>query len=284
MKIIITGADGFVGSNVENQLVRKGYSVIGMSRQRDEIDIADSEKWSKVIKLFENANAVIHCAASLRSDETALLSNILGSYNVIQAAKTTGVTKFIYISSVPVIGTPINLFVTEDHLINPKTLYHITKYSVEQMLNLPENKMLNAMTLRITSPIGIGMPRNRLLSRILTSCLCGMPIMVYGNGSRVQNYIDVRDVARAISLSLDCTIANELLLVGGTSISNIDLANLCIKLTNSDTTIKHTEVNDPQENDRWIIDGSKAKNMLGYEPSILLEQSIREIYEDMKCE
>jgi UDP-glucose 4-epimerase len=187
----------------------------------------------------------------------------------------------------PVIGKPERIPITEEHLVNPNSLYHITKYAAELFLKLPDFNNLNYAILRIPSPIGPKMPRDKILSFIINSCLLNEPIKLLGKGSRVQNYVDIRDIARAVLLAVEQIergyFRNETFFIAGHSVSNVELAVLCKELIKSSSEIILNEKADEEEDFRWIIDGNKAKRLFSYEPEISLEESILNISSWLKA-
>ncbi len=126
------------------------------------------------------------------------------------------------------------------------------------------------------------MPNGLILSVFIINCLRNAPIRLIGKGNRVMNYIDARDIAKAVLCSVEHPDVSGLFLLNGTSISNIDLARLCINVINSKSVIEFSGDDDPQDAQRWIIDGSKAENLLGFTAQITVEQTIRDISESLR--
>ena len=181
---------------------------------------------------------------------------------------------FIYISSTHVIGKPKVLPITESHLVNPLDIYYSTKLFAEHLTGLLENDGFNAYILRIPSPIGQKMPKNKILTTFVRNALQNRAIKMFGMGTRKQNYVDVRDIAYAVSLCLEKSASGIFNIAGKSCISNLDLANTCIKLLRSSSKIVFSDQPDPDENLRWEISISKAEKILGYMPKYTIEDSI----------
>lgn len=291
-KILITGADGFIGTYVTKYLLAQGYDVIALTNSekldiRSErltfiaADIRDEGFVKKVSQAIGTCRTVVHLAADIHvpGDGRTIQVNCLGTYHVTELANELKADKLIYMSSVPVIGKPTVVPVTEDHPLQPKTLYHITKLAGEGIVNQVGRPEMSKIILRIPSPVGRGMRHNAFLYRIIEQCHKGQDILLYGAGGRVQNYIDVRDIAEAVRLSVDKE-AEGLFLIAGESVSNLQMAEKCIACTNAHVKIVFSGVEDAEETDCWEISGEKAKEVLGYMPRYALKETIEWIYSE----
>jgi UDP-glucose 4-epimerase len=287
--VAVTGVSGFVGSHVAHALKSKGYKVLSLSRTAPStpvdkhitLDISDCLAMERITADLPALICVVHVAASKKQDESAITANVLGTYNVLKHLGKRA-RNICNISSAPIIGVPEEEPITEQHPVKPLSLYHLTKYQAEMLCELPEFQELNISHLRFASPIGVGMPINVITSVFIANCLSNTPVSINGKGERVMNYIDTRDVANAVVLAVKKPAVSGLFLLNGTSISNIDLARLCVKVTNSQSEIKFTGVPDSQDSHKWIIDGSKAEKELGFVARIPLEQSISDIAESIR--
>ncbi|MDE6604116.1 MAG: NAD(P)-dependent oxidoreductase [Lachnospiraceae bacterium] len=292
-KILVTGAAGFIGIYVTRHLLAQGYDVIALinSKKLDaqsdrltvvEADICDEGLAKKVSGVIGQCQTVVHLAADIRvpGDGRTIDVNCLGTYHVTELANELGASKLIYLSSVPVIGKPVDVPITEEHPLHPKTLYHITKLAGEGIVNQVGALGMKKLMLRIPSPVGRGMRQNVFLYRMLEQCRKGQDILLYGAGGRVQNYVDVRDIAEAVSLS-ETRDAEGVFLIGGESISNLQLAEKCIACTNAGVQIKFAGVEDAAETECWELSGEKARTVLGYVPGHTLDDTIGWIYSEL---
>ncbi len=295
-EVIVTGASGFIGSYVADSLVAAGCNVIAPVRriqdthsesrlQYVQCDLSERSAIDLIAQKVQDCDALIHIAADIHIPGTtdSFASNIAMTANMVSLVARLGIKKLIYISSIPVIGKPLYTPIDENHQINPVTLYHHSKYIGEKIVlnGLPN---CTCQVLRIASPVGVGMSESVFLSRVIRSAKAGEEIKVWGNGTRVQNYIDVRDVAEAVIRSLESGLESDgvFLIKGHESISNIGLIERCISLLNSSSRLVMTGIEDPSEDERWVIDGSKAEQLLGYRPKYLLDDSIGWISDDME--
>lgn len=290
--ILITGINGFIGKFLKDYIEKQNIGIvygIGKRKQKNQerylnLNISNEDFLKKIKSFFPKCNIVIHLAASLdmTNGYQNITSNCIGTFNICRLAEAWNSKKIIYISSLPVIGVPVQLPINEEHTINPQSIYHITKYAGEQMVNMYCNKKITGIILRIPSPIGHGMNMNTLLPSIIKKCIENKNIILYGTGKRKQNYIDVRDVVDAIMLAIKydkCGIFN---IAAKNSISNLDLAKKCIKITNSSSKIVFSDIEDREENFKWDVSIQKAEKELGYIPHFDIDESIKWIYESVR--
>lgn len=292
MNVLITGINGLIGRAIAKELV-KHHTVLGLVRT-EELNPIDSVEYftgdisdSKSYKILEGKeiNAIVHCAASLNKNplaEDIITSNCLGVRNMAFLALEKKVSSFVYISGTHIIGKPINVPITEDHPAKPLISYHSSKLFGEHYLeNVLKDVCLT--TLRVSSPVGDELSGGKILTVFIKNCLADQTITLAGKGERVQNYIDVKDVGESVLLSLEKKIAGVFNIAGEESISNIELANLIIELTNSKTEIVFSG-EDPQEEDKWIIAIEKAKSELGFKPKVSMKDTISAIVKRYKDE
>ncbi|MBO4901211.1 MAG: NAD(P)-dependent oxidoreductase [Lachnospiraceae bacterium] len=284
--VIVTGGGGFIGTYVCKRLHEKGCSLIVIDRVAVEApyvyksivtDIGNDACVEQICRELtgDTVSAVIHLAADIRMNETESLirTNCLGTLHITEVAARLQAERFVYLSSAPVIGEPVKRPVDEEHPVNPLTLYHVTKYAGEMIVKDLDAKGIRTSVLRICSPIGVREKQTAYLGFLLDKCRMDQDIQVYGTGSRVQNYIDVRDVANAVCLALK---GQGLYLIrGGSSISNLELAKLCVYLTGSSSKVVTGTKPDPDDHVQWILDGGRAERELGYVPAYSVEDTIR---------
>jgi UDP-glucose 4-epimerase len=249
-------------------------------RQQVQVDLGLTSFAEKVHDLTPRCAAIVHAAAALDKDlylPAISLTNCLGTQQVLKLARIWNVASFVYISSVGVIGTPRQLPVTEEHPTDPPTAYHASKLFGEQLTRLAGQNGLASAVLRLTSPVGPGMPGNRILSVFVKRALANEPLQLAGQGTRRQNYVDVRDVAIAVESCLHGHITGTFNIAGRNSISNRELAETCIHTLESSSKITSTGQRDPEERIVWEVSIAKAAEGFGYDPRYAIEDSIRAV-------
>ena len=280
MKVLITGVAGFIGKHLVNYLSKNGnFNVYGLDRVTLDCedtnneyivaDLLDNDLCRKVLSLCGQIDAIVHAASLITADNfnsSLVPCNCQGMLNTIQMAHLVQCKRFIYLSSIPVIGKPLLHPITEDHPTMPQTTYHASKLFGEHVLLLQDNKDLNPIILRLSSPIGKGMNTKTILPTFLDCCKSGRDITLFGKGTRKQNYIDVRDICAAIELALQSDYSGVYNIGGNRTISNYDLAALCIQLTNSKSSIIFNGKYNSEDDDNWDISIEKALKELHFEP------------------
>ena len=303
MKILVTGGAGFIGSHVVDMLIDAGHSVavvddlstgrlsnLNPKARFYQVDIRSADMREVFEK--ERPEVVDHHAAQMdvrKSVEDPIFDadvNIQGSINVAQLAMEYGVRKFIHISSGgAVYGEPVYLPCDEDHPVRPLCPYGASKYTFELYLYMfKELYNLDYSVLRYPNVYG---PRQDphgeagVVAIFIGRMLAGEPVTVNGSGDQVRDFVYVGDCARA----------NLMILEGGSG----GVYNLGF---NVGTTINQifdglkTITGYPEdarhgapkagETFRIYLDASRAKQDLGWEPTVELDEGLRRTVEYFK--
>jgi nucleoside-diphosphate-sugar epimerase len=109
---------------------------------------------------------------------------------------------------------------------------------------------------------------------MIENALSDRPLVLYGEGSRRQNYVDVRDIASAIEKCISTRQGGIFNIGGMSSISNKELAETCIRCLGSQSVIEYAGKPDPEEGINWEVSIAKARKLIGYEPALSIEDSI----------
>jgi UDP-glucose 4-epimerase len=288
MRVLVTGSSGFVGSIIAGHLQEIGHQVVGLSRRPNRtlslpevihLDISDVEI-NRLSKGISPCEAIVHAAASVSYElfsPSISLTNCLGTQKMLELSSTWKSSSFIFISSIQVIGQPLHLPLSEDHQTRPMTAYHASKLYGEHLTRLSNRNGLTTTVLRLTSPVGPHMPENRIFSVFIRNALDNKPLKLTGHGTRKQNYVDVRDVARSVELCLSKNMSGLFHVAADECISNYDLAKLCVNKLNSFSNIEFRGIPDPEEGIVWDISIDKARRRLGFSPQYKLAESILDV-------
>jgi UDP-glucose 4-epimerase len=153
----------------------------------------------------------------------------------------------------------------------------------EQLTGLVARAGVPAVSLRLTAPVGPGMPEGRILSRFVRRALDGEPLEVAGHGTRRQDYVDVRDIAAAVQACIDRQATGLLNIASGRSTSNLDLARACTETLGSGSPVRLSGLPDPEDGVRWEVSIEKAAAALAYEPRHSLADSIRAVAAELQA-
>ena len=297
-KVVVTGGAGFIGSHLVDALIERGFDVhvvdnyaagkcagrISAKATYREVDVRDE----KLTGIFAGAQYVFHLAAlprveySLTHPFETFDVNAGGTINVLRAARRAGVKRVVLASSAAVYGDSQELPLREDASPNPKSPYGFQKHVSELACRYwSEQEGLSTVSLRYFNVYG---PRvdpegayALVVGRFLKLRMEGKPLTISGDGTHTRDYVHVRDVARANILAAESTAAGkgELINVGtGRESSVLDIAALI------GSEVEHVE--ERVEPARCAADIRRPKELLGWEPSIKLEDGIANLKKSLE--
>lgn len=287
MKILITGSNGFVGKSIAKELIVGNYIIGCGTKEKSVIEVDDYIQWDisdeEIPKRLSDIkiDIIIHAAASLAKDDgdkRLVKVNCMGTHQIYTLARKISVKKVIYLSSIPIIGVPGKVPIKENSEVNPITMYHATKAAGEYILNQLIKDGIHVINLRITSPIGPGMPIKTIVPIFLEKALNGRNIILSGKGKRQQNYIDVRDIGYAVRKLIDNSISDGVYNIASKdTISNYELAKMCIRITGSASEISFSNSKDLYDDWVWDVDTSKLTKAIGNFNKYGIRESLTDI-------
>ncbi|HXK41172.1 MAG TPA: NAD-dependent epimerase/dehydratase family protein [Candidatus Paceibacterota bacterium] len=287
MKCLVTGGAGFIGSNITDELIRLGHKVIiidNLSLGKREylnpeakfhkLDIRD---YKKIKPLFRGIDCVFHLAAQPRIQPSIINpaesfdNNVLGTFNVLLAAKESGVKKVVYSASSSAYGDQKKLPLKEDMIAQPKNPYALFKYMGEEMCELFHSLYgLPVVCLRYFNVYGERQSTTGAYATVIGIFLkqkkSGKPLTIVGNGKQLRDFTYVVDVARANVAAMKSKKAiGHLINIGsGHNYSVNEVAKMIDE--------KHIYIPPrPGESRVTLADISKAEKLLGWKPRVSLE-------------
>lgn len=283
-RVLVTGSSGFVGQAILRHLSAK-YTLVGLSRRptpgvheliQHDLSVPGI---AAITAAAERCEVIIHAAARVDMDPfnaEVVATNTTGTLNAAALAAEWN-AYVIYLSSIQVIGRPQETPITEDHPTHPLTTYHTTKLFGEHLIaaSVPAS-----CSLRLTAPVGAGMPPARILPTFVRRAATGEGLKLAGEGGRRQDYVRVDDIAAAAAACIERRPRGVFNLGAGVSISNLELARLCIETLGSWSDITFSEHRDPEEDARWEVSIEKARDAFGYAPHSDLRDVIRALASD----
>ena len=292
MRAFVTGATGFIGNYLVLELRRRGWNVVCMVRRGLETkdqgiacvqaDLLQPAQLDGILHPAGTVDSVFHFGALLPAAdptiEQYLLANCAATSRLLEVAARMGARSFVYASSLPVIGSPEHLPITEEHSVKPKHPYHLSKLCGEMACETARRVLnRNVSSLRITSPYGPGMTQKGVLPRFVSKALKSEEIQWMGSGERAQNFVHVTDVVEAALLAAE-TDRPGLYNVGGSETTSMqELARSVAKPTReTGSNASASGKPDPEEGCRWEVDLTRTAAALGYRPQVSLEQGLGE--------
>ncbi|NOX34959.1 MAG: SDR family NAD(P)-dependent oxidoreductase [Deltaproteobacteria bacterium] len=296
-KILVTGAGGFIGSHLAEELVRQNYKVKafvlynsfnswGWLDNADkavtdnmEIICGDVRDPFCVNDAVKGCDAVMHLAAliaipySYMAPASYVDTNITGTLNILSAAKKSGVEKVIHTSTSEVYGSAMFVPITEDHPLQGQSPYSATKIGADQ-LALSYYRSFNT-PVTIIRPFNTYGPRQSaraVIPTIITQVLSGKKNIKLGHLTPTRDFSYVEDTVNGfIAAARSETCNGEVINLGtGFEISIKDIVEMILRLMGSDMKIETERQRtrpEKSEVNRLCSDNTKAKRLLDWEPA-----------------
>jgi UDP-glucose 4-epimerase len=297
MNFLITGAAGFLGSNLANYLVREGHQVRGL----DDLSAGNPEVLSnqvlftrgdvndrpKLWTLLQEVDCVYHLAARVSVPESVLYpreynaTNVGGTVSLMEAMRDVGVKRVVFISSGAVYGDQGNQPLRESASPNPRSPYAVSKLAAEYYVRtIGDLWGIETVLLRVFNAYGPGqhLPPSHapVIPNYLRQAMRGSSVVMHGDGSQTRDYVYVDDVVNAmIAAATAPDINHQVINVGsGKETSIRDLVRLIMTVTGSKVEALVNQKNDPGVS-RMCADLHLAREKLGYQPRFSLEEGLR---------
>jgi UDP-glucose 4-epimerase len=301
VKILVTGAAGFIASHVADAYVSAGHEVVivddlsrGAKRNVNpkaifhQCDIRDREAVEQIFLSVKPA-VVNHHAAQMdvrRGVREPLFDaqvNILGSLNLIEASVAHGVKRFVYAATAGAgYGEPKQMPVPENYPINPITPYGISKHTVEHYLFTFQFLYgLPYVVLRYGNVYG---PRQNsqgeagVFAIFSEQLLAGIQPLIYGDGKKLRDYVYISDVVAANVAALERG-TNQIFNIGsGVATADIEVFQTVRQLLDKKVEPKYV-ARRAGEIDNICLDISKAKSLLQWQPRVKLPDGAKLVVE-----
>lgn len=246
--IVITGATGFIGQHLLEDLLPLNYRITIITRdpnkamrvKSDKIKVikADLTDQESLVKAFEGADVVVNLAAELRQSIIIEQTNIQGTHHLVHALKLNNVKQCIHLSSVGVVGLQYSMNpieISEDSECHPKNEYERTKLASEQILkNAAKENDFNLSILRPTNVFGEYHPKKALYQ--LYSKLKNSSVFIASKDA-VVNYVYVKDVTAVIINAIQNPVTNGVYNIGE-AIPLKDFVGIIANILNREIKVK----------------------------------------------
>jgi len=286
MRLLVTGATGFIGSHICEGLLDNGDEVYGLSRLRDTSKISefvghprfhtvkgDITDFDVLHRLFHETKfeAIFHVAVHHPHQYTddpfpCFEANVRGTINIMRAAYLAGINRVVASSSMSVYGPAEYLPVNEKHPTKPANLYGLSKLMDDMVYEHYAQRFgVKTIVLRYSGVFG---PRRGwgAVSNFTTKALASEPPVILSDGSDQWDNLHVKDVVKANTLALDNIdkLQFEILNIGlGRGVSVAYVATKIIELTNAAVELQFGNASPAPP---FIYDISKATRLLGFVP------------------
>ena len=304
-KVLVTGADGFIGSHLTEALVREGHNVRAFVlynsfnswgwldycspdvKGKFEVFAGDIRDPHGVREAMKGCDAVLHLAAliaipySYHSPDTYLDTNVKGTLNVLQAARAFGVGRLIHTSTSEVYGSARFVPITEDHPVLGQSPYSASKIAADQLAySFYASFDLPVVIARPFNTYGPRQSARAVIPTIITQILSGHRAIKLGATSPTRDFNFVNDtVAGFVAVLNSNQGAGEVVNFGSNfEISIGDTALLVAEVLNTDIELLSDEARlrpVKSEVDRLWADNSKASRLFAWEPAYAGRDGLR---------
>jgi len=307
MKVLVTGADGFIGSHLTEALLKDGFQVRALAQYNSfnywgwledikpssnlEIVCGDVRDPNYCREISKGIDVIFHLAAliaipySYIAPESYIETNVQGTLNICQAAKDNGVKRILVTSTSEVYGTAQYVPIDEKHPLQPQSPYSASKIGADAIAMSFYNAF--KLPLTIVRPFNTYGPRQSaraVIPTIITQITSGMKEIKLGDTSPTRDFNYVEDICRGFILLSKCDKAiGETVNIGSNyEISIKDLFELIKEIMKSDANLtlddqrlrpEHSEVF------RLRCDNTKIKELTGYEPQYTLREGLEKTIE-----
>lgn len=281
MKVLVTGAAGFIAPHVAEMFEEKGYEVVRTDiRDGDSRTLfADLSSLENMLRITEGVEIVCHLGgmANLRLaldyPDAAVRDNVLGTACLLEASLHNKVRLFIYASSSEVYGRPQYQPVNEEHLCNPYHPYTITKLCAERLVMVYSRlKGLPGVALRLGTAYGRGIGKNSVISIFIRQAMQKKPIIIEGSGHQLRQFTHVSDLARAFVLAAESEVQGEVFnILADEEISIGQLAEMVRQRLPTTIDYKEARLSDMAS---AMVSSAKAKEVLGWNARVGFEDGL----------
>ena len=311
-KFVVTGGSGFIGSNLVKFLLKKKYFVVNidslkysanpyntknLNKNKNylffKVDLNNKSKISKILNKYKpdaifNLAAETHVDRSIDSPHNFIHSNILGTYNLLEAILSCKKKiKLIHISTDEVYGDIIVGRSNEKYPYNPSSPYSSSKASADHLVkSYIRTYKVPAIITNCCNNYGPNQFPEKLIPKLIFNIINNKPLPIYGRGRNSREWMHVQDHCKALLLIYLKGKVGESYNVGsGKNLKNIDIAKKLIKIGKNKlssigkkTKIKFVK-DRPGHDIRYALNNKKIKKKLGWKVNISLESGLSQTFD-----
>jgi NAD dependent epimerase/dehydratase len=310
--VLVTGAGGFIASHLVEALLHAGYAVRALVhynsrgswghldslnaelRARLDVRLGDVSDPYQMQTIVAGCDTVYHLAAligipySYQAPASYVATNVNGTLNILEAARSVGVRRVIVTSTSEVYGTARYAPIDEEHPLQAQSPYAASKIAAEMLAeSFYRSFGLPVVVLRPFNTYGPRQSARAVIPTVLSQALSGAPEIVLGNLEPRRDLTFVEDTARAFVLAGQAQgIEGQVIHFGqGSAISVRELAERCLAAAGSRARIvSSSERERPQgsEVELLLCNPAKARSLLGWTPQVPLDEGLRRVTDYMR--
>ena len=298
-KSVITGGAGFIGSNLTDQLLDMGHKVTVLdnfvsgkksnlshhNKKNLKIVNIDISKSKNLDKYFKKADYIFHLAAlaeiipSFKNPKKYFINNVIGTLNILKAAKKTKIKKMIYAASSSCYGAPKKFPTSEKDKIDLKHPYAVTKFIGEElvmryasMFRMPN---ISCRFFNVYGPrLNVSGQYSAVIGNFLSQTKSKKALTVVGDGKQTRDFIHVDDLVNAFIKIIKSKSVNKIYNLGSGKRTSI---NTIAKIFGGKKKFIPVRPGEPKNS---VADIKKIKKDINWKPKISIEQGIKKLLEN----
>ncbi len=312
MKIVITGAAGFIGSNFTRILLTEHYNNFEEIVLVDCMNYASQKKQIEYFLNFEKVkfaridiynqddispiivgkDLIVHFAAeshvdnSINGPSAFVNSNIVGTFNILESMRLKNPQcRLVHVSTDEVYGSIYEGEADEHSELLPNSPYSSTKASSDLICrSYVKTYGLNVIITRCSNNYGPFQHFEKMIPSAIRNILNDKPVKIYGTGLNIREWIHVTDHINFIFHLISKGERGQIYNIGsGDRLNNLELCKLLFELTGKNSEMIEFVNDRPGHDFRYAIDSSKSKSLTGYSPIYSLRNGLLETIEWYKC-
>ncbi|EKD49333.1 MAG: hypothetical protein ACD_63C00180G0014 [uncultured bacterium] len=302
MKLLVTGALGFMGSAFVRHILKKykNYKITNLDKVTyaanfDNLKSVEKDKRYKFVRgdvsdpkvvnrIAKNADAIVNYAAETHVDRSIskpddfIQTDVYGTYVLLEAAKKYEMKRFVQVSTDEVYGEVMNGRSKETDMLFPSSPYSASKAGGDMLvLGYFRTYAVSAILTRASNNYGPYQYPEKIIPLFITNILEGKKVPVYGKGGQVRDWLYVEDHARAIDEVLHKGKSGEIYNIGsdsGKNITNMQVTKKVLKFLGKDEKFIEHVKDRPGHDRRYAINCDKIKK-LGWKPKMNFSEGIK---------
>lgn len=303
MKLVITGAAGFIGSRfaevAAENAERLGYTEIVLldaltysGRRENMTEVLKDSRVSfvhgsindadVVDAALRGAHAVVHLAAESHVDRSIhgaapfFVSNVLGTQQLLESSRRADVQKFVHVSTDEVYGSISEGSWPETHILAPNSPYSASKAGSDlAALAYHSTFGLHVSVTRCSNNYGPRQFPEKVIPLFVSNLIDGKKVPLYGDGLNVRDWLHVDDHCQGLLLVLENGGAGEIYNIGGgTELTNRELTTRLLELCGFGEEMVEPVADRLGHDRRYSVDCSKISSQLGYSPRVPFEEGL----------
>jgi dTDP-glucose 4,6-dehydratase len=299
-RVVVTGGAGFIGSNFVRLLFELGYQQVcvadALTYAGNRESLRDLESLpgftfvhanicdpAAMHEVVQHADAVVNFAAESHVDRSLLdaaefvRTNVVGTHVLLEAARASGVRRFVQVSTDEVYGDVETGLSTEGDRLHPRSPYSASKAGAEMLaIAYAETYGMPIMITRGSNTYGPYQFPEKFIPLMITNTMHNEPLPIYGDGQQIRDWIHVRDHCQGIAAVLHEGVPGGIYNIGGGDLRrNIDVVTSILREMNGDPALIQHVTDRTGHDRRYALDSSKLRG-LGWAPAMTLERGLTE--------